>query len=298
MDLIALQLFCDIVETQSMTRAAERNGVSQSAVSQRIRILENDLGQILIERSKGKGKVFVTDAGRILYNGAKPLLNGAAELDARMRGLSDDVSGVVRVATVYSVGLHILPERMKPFLKTHPRVNIQLEYSMTSKVYNDVLSSAADVGIVACPSAKGGVDIVPFSNEEMVFICAPEHPLASKSSIRLKDISPYPFVAFSDDIPTRTLIDSKLWAAGARVEIVNAYDNIEIIKNLVEIGSGVSIVPKSSIIQSVRDGLLKEIAIVPRERFYRPTGLILKRNRARRAAVIEFVEAMTEQQKK
>ncbi len=297
MDLTALQLFCDIVETQSMTRAAERNLVSQSAVSQRIRILETDLGQVLIERSKGKGKVFVTDAGRILYNGAKPLLNGAAELDARLRGLSEDVSGIVRVATVYSVGLHLLPARLKPFLKSHPRINIQLEYNMTSKVYSDVLSSAADVGIVACPSSKGGVDIIPFSTEEMVFVCAPEHPLANKTSIRLKDISQYPFVAFADDIPTRTLIDSKLWAAGARVEIVNAYDNIETIKNLVEIGSGVSIVPKSSITQSVRDGLLAEVPIVPRERFYRPTGIILKRNRSRRAAVLEFIEAMSEVQK-
>src|SRR5579871_687045 len=181
METRVLRLFCDLVETRSFSRAAERNFISQPAASQQVRGLEREYGQVLIERGKGKSGVAPTEAGRILYEGAKPLLNEIEELEARLRGLSEEVAGTVRVATVYSVGLHALPGRLKPFLAAHPKVNVHLEYSQTDKVYRDVLSGAMDVGIVACPSARAGIEIVPFGEEAMVLICAPENPLAREA---------------------------------------------------------------------------------------------------------------------
>src|SRR5689334_12532752 len=178
MDLRTLQIFCDLVETQSFTRAAERNFVSQPAVTQRIHALERQLGKSLLDRGQGKGRVSPTQAGRVLYEGGKALLASERGLEASVRGVSDEVEGTVRVATVYSVGLHALPGRLKPFLAVHPRVNVRLEYSQTGKIYQDVLSGAVDVGIVACPTPRTGVEIVPFGDEEMVVITAPEHPFA------------------------------------------------------------------------------------------------------------------------
>lgn len=292
MDLTALQLFCDIVETQSFTRAAERGFVSQSAVSQRIRELEREYGQALIERGKGKGRALPTEAGKVLYQGAKSLLSEAAELDARMRGFSEEVAGTVRVATVYSVGLHALPGRLKPFLAEHPKVNVHLEYSQTGKVYQDILSGTADVGIVACPKQRDGIDIIPFADEEVVLICAPEHPLAGLASIPLQALEGQPFIAFAADIPTRSLIDERLWAAGVKVNITASYDNIETIKNLVEIGSGVALVPEDTAQRETRDGTLVAVPLAESDRFRRPAGMLLKKNRTRRAAVKAFVEAM------
>jgi len=287
-----LRLFCDLVETRSFSRAAERNFLSQSAVSQRIRTLEQEYRQVLIERGKGKGQVAPTEAGRILYEGAKPLLHEFAELDARLRGLSDEVAGTVKVATVYSVGLHALPARLKPFLAQHPLVSVHLEYSQTDKVYRDVLSGAMDVGIVACPSARAGIEIVPFGEEAMVLICAPENPLAREATLSLRQLEGQNFIGFSDEIPTRRLIDEHLRAAGARVRIAMAYDNIETIKNLVEIGSGVALVPEDTVRQEARDGRLAVVPLVPEQAFRRPVGLLLKKLRSRRAAVRAFVEAM------
>src|SRR5438105_15100579 len=77
MHLATLKLFCDLVETESFTLAAERNFVSQSAVSQRIRTLEREYGQVFLARGKGRGPAVPTEAGRLLYEGAKPLLAGA-----------------------------------------------------------------------------------------------------------------------------------------------------------------------------------------------------------------------------
>lgn len=292
METTTLQLFCDLVETESFTQAAERNFVSQSAVSQRLRVLEREFGQVLLERGKGRGRIAPTEAGRILYEGAKPLLNELAELEARLRGLSEEVAGTVRVATVYSVGLHALPGRLKPFLARHPTVNVHLEYSQTDKVYRDVQSGAVDVGIVACPSERAGIELLPFDEQEIALICAPEHPLALEETITLRQLDGLPFIAFADDIPTRRLIDVRLRESGVRVRVVMAFDNIETIKNLVEIGSGVALVPADTVRQEVREGTLTLVRLIEAERFRRPSGILVKRTGARRAAVRAFLAEM------
>jgi len=278
-NLNALQIFCDLVETGSFSRTADKNFVSQSAVSQRLRALERDYGQTLLDRGQGRGLVRPTEAGQTFYTQG-------------LRGLSDDVAGTVRVATVYSVGLHALPPRLKPFLAAHPRVNVHLEYRRTDSVYQDVMAGTADIGIVACPAPRRGVEVIPFGSEAMTLICAPENPFARLEFVRLAQLDGAPFIAFDTDIPTRRLVDDHLRAAGAQVRIVTSYDNIETIKNLVEIGSGVSLVPADTVRQEVRAGDLAAIPFSPDEAFQRPTGLLLKKSGARRAAVLAFVAAM------
>ena len=288
-----LQTFMDLVESGSFSKAAEKNFVSQSAVSQRLRALEREYGQTLLDRGQGRGRVTMTAAGEALYRGAREVLQRAMALDAEMRQLSDEVAGTVRVATVYSVGLHALPPRLKPFLAAHPRVNVHLEYEQTDKVYDDVASGRLDVGIVACPMAKRGLEVVPFAEEEMAVICAPEHPLARETSVRLAQLDGLAFIGFADDIPTRRLVDDHLRAAGVYVRIVTTFDNIETIKNLVEIGSGVTILPIDTVRQEQRIGTLFALPLAPTDAFARPTGLLLKKTKARRAAVQAFVEAMS-----
>ena len=291
-NLETVRLFVDLVDTGSFSRAAEKNFVSQSAVSQRLRVMEQEYGQVLLDRGQGRGQVTPTPAGQALYDGARPLLRMAQELDAQMRELSDDAAGTVRVATVYSVGLHALPPRLKPFLAAYPRINVHLEYEQTQKVADDVAAGLVDVGIVACPSARRGVEVVPFAEEDMVVVCAPEHPLAGEAETTLARLDGEPFVAFASDIPTRRLVDEKLRAAGVRVKIVTTFDNIETIKNLVEIGMGLSLLPADTVQQEVRAGTLCAVLLAGAEAFTRPTGLLLKTTRARRGAVRAFVEAM------
>lgn len=292
LNLDALQIFCDLVATGSFSRTADKNFVSQSAVSQRLRALERDYGQTLLDRGQGRGRVRPTEAGQTLYAQGRQLLRDATALDALLRGLSDDVAGTVRVATVYSVGLHALPPRLKPFLAAHPRVNVHLEYRRTDSVYQDVMAGIADIGIVACPSPRRGIEVLPFGSEDMTLICAPENPFAQLNFVRLAQMDGVPFIAFDADIPTRRLVDDHLRAAGAQVRIVTSYDNIETIKNLVEIGSGVSLVPADTVQQEVRAGALASVPFVPADAFQRPTGLLLKKSGMRRAAVLAFVAAM------
>lgn len=291
-DLEAMQIFCDVVATGSFSRAAERNFLSQSAVSQRLRTLERDYGQTLLDRGQGRGSVKTTEAGALLYEGARRLLRDAAALDTQVRGLSEEIAGIVRVATVYSVGLHALPPRLKPFLAANPRVSVHLEYKQTDQVYQDVMAGSVDVGIVACPRVKRGLEIIPFGDEQMAVICAPENPWADQETIRLSQLEGAPFFGFADDIPTRKLVDDRLRAAGVRVRLVAAFDNIETIKNLVEIGSGVSILPIETVEQEVRSGTLAVLLFTADESFLRPTGMLIKNSAFRRPAVRAFLKTM------
>ena len=290
--LETLQIFCDLVETGSFSRAAEKNFVSQSAVSQRLRALERQYQQTLLDRGQGRGSVTPTEAGRLLYNGAKRLLYDASTLESQIQGISDEIAGTVRVATVYSVGLHALPPRLKPFLAAHPRVNVHLEYKQTNEVYQDVAAGAIDVGIVACPTPRRDMQVLPFAEEDMNLVCAPEHPLAARSSVALSDLDGLPFIGFADDIPTRKLVDDRLRAAGVRVRLVATFDNIETIKNLVEIGSGVSILPADTVSRETTTGTLASVPFNPDDAFRRPTGLVIKKSITRRAAVRAFVDAI------
>ena len=292
MDLTALKLFCDLVETGSFSRTAERYELSQSAVSQRLRTLELEYGQTFIERSQGRSKIEVTEAGRVLYEGAKSLVEKAKQLDTLVRSLSDEAAGTIRVAAVYSLGLHAIPPRLKPFLTEYPKVNVHIEYCQGGRVITDVLTGAADVGVVAVPTPRAGIEIVPFGSEKMCVVCSPEHKLARQTEVSLKDLQGEPFIAFEGDIPTRKLIDSKLSERKVSVNIVQAIDNIETIKNLVEIGTGITILPAGTALQQQLEGTLAVIPFTEADRFVRPAGLILKKSGPRRAVVRKFVEEM------
>src|SRR5215211_4195457 len=151
MHIETLKVFCDLVETQSFSLAAERNFVTQSAVSQQVRGLEERFRRRLLERVRGKREVKLTEDGAAFYEGCRQVLAAYRTLEERMRALKGAVGGRVRVATVYSIGLHELPPAVRRFMALYPEAKIDLEYSRTTRIVRDVLSGAIELGLVAYP---------------------------------------------------------------------------------------------------------------------------------------------------
>ena len=143
MQLESLKMFCDVVETGSFSRAAQLSHVTQSAVSQQIRALETRYEQKLLSRSARQ--VTPTPAGERLFRGCKEILARFAEVEAEIREQSTEVQGTSTVSTIYSVGLHELQSVQKQLLKTHPKVNMRLNYRRNDQVYDDVILGAAVV---------------------------------------------------------------------------------------------------------------------------------------------------------
>ncbi|MEJ5239188.1 MAG: LysR family transcriptional regulator [Limisphaera sp.] len=292
MQIESLKVFCDLAETQSFTKAAQINGVTQSAVSQQISSLERQFKSLLIERSKKKFRL--TREGEVLYEYSKQIIATYEALHHRLQELKDIISGTVRVSTIYSIGLHDLPPYIKQFMKTYPTVTVQVEYRHADQVYEDVLGNVVDMGLVAYPTKDGKLEIIPLRKTPMVVICHPEHPLAKVRNVKLKALNGEKFVGFRPDIPTRKALDRVMREHGVTVQYVMEFDNIETVKRAVEIGAGVSIVPQSTVTQEVTNRTLVAVTLED-GKIERPMAAVLKKNKVLSPAMKHFLALLKEE---
>ena len=286
MQIESLKVFCDLAETESFTKAAQINKVTQSAVSQQISSLERTFRSLLIERSKKKFRL--TREGQVLYDYSKQVIATYEALNSKLQEIKDIISGTIRVATIYSIGLHDLPPYLKKFLKSFPTVNVHVEYRRANQVYEDVIGNVVDLGLVAYPQRDTKVEVYPLRKDPLVLIVHPQHPLAKNKSIRLKSLSGQKFIGFEPDIPTRKAIDRLLKESSVQVNHVMEFDNIETVKRAVEIDAGVAIVPQGTVIQEVAKQTLAQMALEDGD-FYRPLAAIYKKNKVLSPAMKQFL---------
>jgi DNA-binding transcriptional LysR family regulator len=290
MHLETLQVFCDLVETGSFSAAASQNYITQSAVSQQVRTLEARFDQPLIERTRGH--VQPTPAGQLLYEASKEITGRYRDLRERMQNVGNVVGGSVRLATVHSVGLYELTEPLKRFVKAHPQVNVHLEYSRSSRIFEDVLSGRVDIGIVAYPTRRPQIAILPFREDALVLVCPTHHAFARRRAIPLKELDGEAFVGYERDLPTRRAIDRVLRRKNVTVRYVMELDNIETIKRVVEVGAGIALVPQPSIKQEVKNRTLCSVQISD-EPLLRPLGILHRQGKQLSPAVERFVSELT-----
>jgi len=276
MQIESLKVFCDLAETKSFTKAAQINSVTQSAVSQQISSLERIFKSLLIERSKKKFRL--TREGQVLYDYSKQIIQTYESLNSKLQELKDIISGTIRVATIYSIGLHDLPPYLKKFSRSYPTVNVQVEYRRANQVYDDVLSNVVDLGLVAYPSKDSKLEVIPLRKEPLVLICHPQHPFAKQKTIRLKALTGQKIIGFEPDLPTRKAIDKILREYDVDAKHVMEFDNVETVKRAVEIDAGVAIVPLGTVTQEIAKQTLAAVEIADGE-FYRPLAAIYKKNK-------------------
>jgi DNA-binding transcriptional LysR family regulator len=289
MQVESLKVFCDLAETESFTKAAQINSVTQSAVSQQISSLERQFKSLLIERSKKRFRL--TREGQVLYEYSKQIIQSYDSLHNRLQEIKDIISGTIRVATIYSIGLHDLPPYLKKFLKLFSTVNVHVEYRRANQVYEDVISNVVDLGLVAYPTKDPKLELIPLRKDALVLICHPQHPLAKNRSVKLSHLAGQKFIGFEPDIPTRKAIDKILRDHGVEVETVMEFDNIETVKRAVEIEAGISIVPQATVVQEVAKQTLAEVRIEGVE-LYRPLAAIYKKNKVLSPAMKQFLHIL------
>ena len=294
MDIESLKLFCDVIQLKGFTQAAAANSVTQSAVSQRLKSLEKRFGLPLIERHGTE--LLLTKAGQAVYKGARRILGELRELEEQLQGIDGQVAGSVKLAAIYSVGLYELDPYVKKFLKSYPEIEVQIEYSRSNKIYQDIANGSVDLGIVAYPTNRPQLRWIPFLQDELVLICSPDHPFARNESISLKKLTAQPFVTFQRDIPTRRALDEIFRKNGVAVVTKAEFDNIELIKRAVEIGIGVSIVPSMTVKSEIQAGLLKALSLAEGP-FTRPLAILYRRGRSLPPALKKLIAVLTEEER-
>jgi DNA-binding transcriptional LysR family regulator len=291
MHIETLKVFCDIIESGSFSYAASQNFVTQSAVSQQVRSLEEKYDCRLIER--GRAGVKPTPAGQILYTASKEIVRRFMELENRLREIGSVIAGSIRVGTVYSVGLHELPPYLTEFLRNYPAVNVHLEYLRSNKIYEDLIEGKIDLGVVAYPAKRSQIVSIAFRHDELVLVVPPDSTLTKHGKISVGALAGQKFVGYERDIATRKASDRILREYGVKPNYVLEFDNIETIKRAVEIGLGCAIVPKMTVENEVTRGSLRVLEF-SEGTFTRPLAIIYKRGRELSPAVRKFIDVLTQ----
>ncbi|MFM7206038.1 MAG: LysR family transcriptional regulator [Planctomycetaceae bacterium] len=289
MNLKSLKIFCDIVARRSFSKAAIENGVSQSSASQVVGHLEAHLGVRLIDRSTRPPAA--TREGQAFYEGCRKIIAGYDALEDQVRTLHDEVAGRVRVAAIYSVGLHHMSRYVQEFMSRHPKANVRLEYLHPDRVLESVEQGQADIGIVSYPRSTRAVEAEPWREEPMVLACAPGNAFASRVQVALGELHGQRMVAFDSDLVIRHELDRVLAAGGAEPAVVMEFDNIETIKRAVEIDAGVALLPEPTIGRELAAGTLSMVRLSGDD-LVRPLGIIHARGKPLAPTVQRFVELL------
>jgi DNA-binding transcriptional LysR family regulator len=253
--------------------------------------LEKHFGVQLVDRSK---RPFVlTPEGQACYEGFREVLELYDAVEARVRSLRMEIGGLVRVAAIYSVGLHDMARTMQEFMRRYPKAKIKLEYLRPNKVYDAVLNAEADLGIVSYPAASPDLVVAPWRSERMVLVCHPKHRLAQERAVTAEHLQGEDFVGFDRDLSIRKEVDRYLRQRSVTIRVVLEFDNIETIKQAVEIGAGVSILPEPTVLRETKAGTLVAVRLIAPE-LRRPIGIIHRHRKVFTPTAAKFVELLQE----
>jgi len=284
-----LHIFYDLLETQSFTETARRHFLTQSAVSQQVKALERRFGHRLIERKRRQ--ITLTAPGRLVYEAAQEIVWRYQRLERALAEAPKDVGGPLRIAATLAVGLYELPPHLSQFLKKHPQVDLKLTYHNAKDVYRVVADHGADLGFVEFPEPHAQLSIVTFSRDRLVIIVSPGHAWAGQRRISLTRLDAQPFIAMEAGSPARRVLDQLFESHHLRVPVVRAFDSLELIKRGVEVESGVSIVPRMTVLSELRADTLRALEIAEGPFGY-PIGIVTRKQMERSVPVQHLITAM------
>jgi DNA-binding transcriptional LysR family regulator len=285
------KLFRDIAQTKSVSRGAASNGISQSAASQHILELEKKLGTSLLDRTTRP--LALTTAGKLYFDLCRDVLRREEEFQAALDELKARVEGEVRVVSIYSIGLSEMSRLQDEFSVRFPNAQLHVDYLRPQKIYEALLADQADLGLVSYPEPTKELAVIPWREEEMVVAAAISHPLASKAVLLPADLDGQDFIGFDEDLSIRRELDRFFRDQGIEIRLAMQFDNIQMIKEAVALGSGISILPARTMLAEVEQGRLIAIPLHAPE-LVRPVGIVHRKRKRFNRAAQSFLELLQE----
>ena len=290
MDYDQLASFLEVAKLQSFSLAAEKLFRTQPAISAQIRLLEQECGEKLFDRS-GK-KVALTAAGDILHRYATQLLNLHKEALQSIAELNQTPRGKLYIGANEATCLYVLPKTFAKFKQQYPLVQISIYRNFSHKILQKVHEGAVDLGIVTLPQNADNMEIVPVFHDEVHVVVPKDHVLAKKRSVTVEEFSHYPLILPKTG-HTRVMLDRLLRDYRNHVQISMELASVETIKKFVGAGLGISVISRTYAQAEVAAGLLKLIPLEG-QKLYRELGLIYRRDRHHSLPARVFIEVVRE----
>ena len=288
MQIETLKIFCDLAETKSFTRTAERHGVTQSAISQQLAAMERELKTVLVLRNR---KTFqLTPAGEFCHQYCLEIARLSVEMDKRFQQARDTSAGTIELAACFSIGLHQLPPVLDRFRRDFPAVEVRVRYEHIDRVHELVMENEVDLGLVAYPRRLPGLAIDPFRHERLMLVCHPQHPLAARPAVTVRDLKEQKFVAWTEIrfSPFLKTIPNNLRHL---FQPTHEFNEVEMVKRVVEMDGGIAILPEALVREEVAG---RRLAAVPFEDggHTEPLAVIHRHSRALSLAMANFVQLL------
>lgn len=281
MDLRQLEILRAVADTGSFTAAGHQLHLSQSAVSRQILLLEEELEEQVFLRVGGKIKI--TPVGSTLLALSRRVFEDIEATRATIVDSRHTLAGTIRLIGGMTVCLYVFPPLLKEFKRLHPNVEVKVTPAPTPRLVRQIRTGAADLGLVTLPVDDPNLVVEPVLREELLLVTSPQHPLARKKHIVPQDLARQPFVLFEAGSNSRRTIEEFFVREQIAPKVVTETENVEIIKQLVRVKLGISIVPYQAVAREVSAGQLFCARIAGRQLF-RETGWVhLKSNHLPRA---------------
>jgi DNA-binding transcriptional LysR family regulator len=258
MELSQLEVFLTVARERRFSRAAEKLYRTQSAVSQTIHKLEQELGEALFDRSSRDG--VLTDAGKVLYEYAEKLVNLRAEAAESLSELRELQKGKLVIAANEFTALYLL-RILAEFRRLHPMIKITVERALGSRIPDDVLRYNVEFGVLSYEAQEPALHSVVVYLDELVFVVPPKHPLASAREISIRQLGAESFVAHMVSSPYREKVIQLFKTHKTPLHMDLELPTLQAIKQFVAMGNGVAFVPEISVEAELARGELVRISV-------------------------------------
>jgi len=233
----------------------------------------------------------LTPAGKVFYDLCRDVLRREEQFQVQLENLKGLVEGAVRVASIYSIGLSEMSRLQEEFAERFPNAQLHVDYLRPDKVYEALLADQADLGLVSYPEATKDLAVIPWREEEMTVAAPPSHPLAQKPVLVPADLNGQDFVGFDEELMIRRELDHFFRSQGIEIRMAMQFDNIQMIKEAVALGSGISILPARTMLAEIAQGRLVSIPLHAPE-LVRPVGILHRRRKKFNRAAQAFLDLL------
>ena len=291
MELTQLRAFLAAAERGSFRRAAEALYLTQPSLSARVHNLEEELGVSLFHRM-GRG-VRLTEMGRAFLPFAERAMEALRQGRDVIDSARDASGGVLNMASARAIGTYTLPSILERFRHRYPNIKVHINIGRSSDVLQMVVEEEAQLGLAR---ALTDPDVVTMRlyDEEIALATSPDHPFAVRGEASIYEVAQEPLILYDRESSYFVLINQVCRAAGISPRVEMTLDSIEATKHLVELGMGVSFLPRSGVRHELERGSLCLIPLTEGHQVSLPTAVMVRRAQRYSPAVLAFMDVLTE----
>lgn len=279
-----IKIFIQVFQTKNITRAAQLLHMTQPAVTRAIQEMEHYYGVFLFERLNRR--LYITESGKQLYSQA---LHIAESFDLMEKGLRNwDEFGILRIGASITLGNFLLPQLVSIYQGRHPNLQIRATISNGYKLQQMLYNNQLDFALIENEVSQDRLKMEPFSEDQLILILPPNHPLKKKAGIQLRDLTSYPFLLRESGSVGRTFLNHIFSSHGMILEPLWESASTQAIVKAVSIGIGISFLPEQLVKADIENGTIATCPISDAP-LIRKNYIVWHQNKFLTKSALEFI---------